>query len=186
MTNLSSPPLVEPDPAYYKSTHNKRDIPLTVVPRPGELSFSPSRELSFALHDVARLLRTYSDQRAREVHMTRAQWAVLTKLRRSEGLKQRELADILDLAPITLARLIDKLTASGLVERREDAKDRRANRLYLTPQATPALKRLDELAEAVLGKALNGLDDQAIANLRIGLERIRSNLKHELKLNCGG
>ena len=76
--------------------------------------------------------------------MTRAQWAVLSKLRRREGLKQRELADMLDLAPITLARLIDKLTASGLVERREDATDRRANRLFLTPDAAPALKRLDD------------------------------------------
>jgi len=96
---------------------------------------SPSRELAFALNDVARMLRTYSDHRAREVRMTRAQWAVLSKLRRSEGLKQRELADMLDLAPITLARQIDKLTASGLVERREDAADRRANRLFLTPAA---------------------------------------------------
>ena len=84
--------------------------------------------------------------------MTRAQWAVLSKLRRSEGLKQRELADMLDLAPISLARLIDKLTASGLVERREDANDRRANRLFLTPEAAPALKRLDDLGEAVLGQ----------------------------------
>jgi MarR family transcriptional regulator for hemolysin len=145
---------------------------------------SPSRELAFALHDVARMLRTYSDHRAREVHMTRAQWAVLSKLRRSEGLKQCELADMLDLAPITLARLIDKLTASGLVERREDAADRRANRLFLTPEAAPALKRLDVLSDDVLGRALGGLDEAAITNLRAGLERIRSNLKHEL--SCGG
>lgn len=118
--------------------------------------------------------------------MTRAQWAVLSKLRRREGLKQRELADMLDLAPISLARLIDKLTASGLVERREDAADRRANRLFLTPEAAPALKRLDVLSEDVLGRALNGLDEAAITNLRAGLEQIRSNLKHELKLSCGG
>jgi MarR family transcriptional regulator for hemolysin len=145
---------------------------------------SPSREFAFALHDVARMLRTYSDHRAREVHMTRAQWAVLSKLRRSEGLKQRELADMLDLAPITLARLIDKLTASGLVERREDPTDRRANRLYLTAEAAPALKRLDALSDDVLGRALHGLDEPAIAKLRAGLEQIRSNLKHEL--SCGG
>ena len=147
---------------------------------------SPSGELAFALHDVARMLRTYSDHRAREVHMTRAQWAVLAKLRHREGLKQRELADVLDLAPITLARLIDRLAASGMVERREDAADRRANRLYLTPEATPTLKRLDQLSEAVLARALDGLDEEAIASMRAGLERIRSNLKHELKLNCGG
>jgi MarR family transcriptional regulator for hemolysin len=116
--------------------------------------------------------------------MTRAQWAVLSKLRRREGLKQRELADMLDLAPITLARLVDKLAASGLVERREDATDRRVNRLYLTADSAPALKRLDDLGEAVVARALDGLDEAAISNLRAGLERIRSNLKHEL--SCGG
>ena len=176
MQKLQSPPLAESIPAYYKRTYNKREPKLTAA--------SPPRELAFALHDVARMLRTYSDHRAREVHMTRAQWAVLSKLRRSEGLKQCELADMLDLAPITLARLIDKLTASGLVERREDVADRRANRLFLTPEAAPALKRLDVLSEDVLGRALEGLDEMAISNLRTGLEKIRSNLKHEL--SCGG
>ena len=103
--------------------------------------------------------------------MTRAQWAVLGKLRRREGLKQRELADMLDIAPISLARLIDKLTASGLVERREDAADRRANRLFLTPEAAPTLERLDELSEEVMARALDGLDEATIPNMRAGLER---------------
>src|SRR5208282_2656389 len=95
-------------------------------------AMSPARELGFGLHDVARLLRTYSDLRARELGTTRAQWAVLSRLYRCEGVKQNELAEALDLAPITVGRLIDKLTAAGLVERRDDATDRRANRLYLT------------------------------------------------------
>ena len=77
-------------------------------------SFSPARELGFALHDVARLLRTYSDQRARELGTTRAQWAVLSRLQRCEGVKQSELAEALDLAPITIGRMIDKLTAAGV------------------------------------------------------------------------
>jgi MarR family transcriptional regulator for hemolysin len=126
------------------------------------------------------MLRTYSDQRARDVHMTRAQWAVLAKLRRAQGVKQCELADALDLAPITLARLVDKLAASGLVERRDDAADRRANRLFLTAQAAPALQRLDDLGEAIMARALVGLDEAAIAGLTAGLERIKSNLKNEL------
>ena len=126
------------------------------------------------------MLRTYSDQRAREVHMTRAQWAVLAKLRRAQGVKQCELADSLDLAPITLARLIDKLTASGLVERRDDATDRRANRLFLTEEATPTLQKLDGLGEAVMARALAGLDEAAIADLTAGLQRIKTNLKNEL------
>ncbi len=141
---------------------------------------SPAREFGFALHDAARMLRTYSDQRAREVHMTRAQWAVLAKLRRAQGVKQCELADALDLAPITLARLIDKLTASGLVERGDDAADRRANRLFLTGEAAPTLQRLDDLGEAVMARALVGLDEAAIAGLTAGLQRIKSNLKNEL------
>ena len=75
--------------------------------------FSRRREVAFALHDAARLLRTYSDHRARELNTTRAQWAVLVRLQRCEGAKQSELAEALDIAPITLARLIDKLAAAA-------------------------------------------------------------------------
>jgi len=144
------------------------------------LTFSPARELGFALNDAARLLRTYADQRAKDLNMTRAQWAVLVRLQRCEGVKQSELAEALDLAPITLARLIDKLCAGGLVERRDDDTDRRANRLYLTDKATPTLKKLGELGEGMMGKALAGLDADQIALLTTGLRRIKTNLKTEL------
>src|SRR5208282_4676258 len=133
--------------------------------------FTPARELGFALHDVARLLRTYSDQRARELGTTRAQWAVLSRLQRCEGVKQSELAEALDLAPITVARLLDKLGAAGLIERRDDAADRRAHRLYLTEKAAPKLKVLGALAEDIMGKALSGLDKESIDALRSGLTR---------------
>ena len=143
-------------------------------------TFSLEREIGFALHDVARLLRTFADQRARDLQTTRAQWAVLVRLRRCEGVKQAELAEALDLAPITLARLIDKLTASGLVERRDDATDRRANRLYLTEKAAPALKELGALAEDLMGRALAGLDERDIRAMHDGLKIIKANLKNEL------
>jgi MarR family transcriptional regulator for hemolysin len=143
---------------------------------------SPARELAFALKDVARLLRTYADQRARELGMTSAQWSVLARLQRCEGVKQNELAEALDLAPITLGRLIDKLTAAGLVERRDDAADRRANRLYLTEKAAPTLVSLGALAEDVMGRALAGLDATAIRAMQAGLTTIKANLKNELTL----
>ena len=143
--------------------------------------FSTEREIGFALHDVARMLRTLADQRARDLNTTRAQWAVLVKLQRCEGVKQSELADSLDLAPITLARLIDKLTAAGLVERRDDAHDRRANRLFLTEKAGPTLEGLGALGESVMGRALAGLEPEALATLKRELERIRHNLKSELQ-----
>ncbi|WP_158814042.1 MarR family winged helix-turn-helix transcriptional regulator [Methylocapsa sp. S129] len=148
------------------------------------MPLSPAREFGFALHDVARLLRTYADQRARELSMTRAQWAVLTRLQRSEGVNQSELAEMLDLQPITLARLVDKLCGLGLVERRDDAKDRRANRLFLTQKATPTLARLGALGEELMGRALAGLDPDAIAQMTDGMNRIKSNIKSEL--NCKG
>jgi MarR family transcriptional regulator for hemolysin len=142
--------------------------------------FTPARELGFALHDAARLLRTYSDHRARELNMTRAQWAVLARLQRCEGVKQSELAEALDLAPITLGRLVDKLTAAGLVERRDDAADRRAHRLYLTDKAAPTLQGLGVLAEDVMARALSGLDDKTVSELHEGLTAIKANLKSEL------
>jgi MarR family transcriptional regulator for hemolysin len=142
--------------------------------------YSRGREVAFALHDAARLLRTYADQRARELNTTRAQWAVLSRLQRCEGVKQSELAEALDIAPITLARLIDKLAAAGLVERRADPADRRAHRLYLTAKAAPALTALGALAEDVMGRALVGLDDATIDTLLKGLTTIKANLKSEL------
>src|SRR5271170_7265448 len=145
-----------------------------------KMTISPARELGFGLHDVARLLRTYSDQRARELGTTRAQWAVLSRLQRCEGVKQSELAEALDLAPITLGRLIDKLSGAGLVERRDDATDRRAHRLYLTEKAAPALVSLGALAEDVMGKALVGVDETTIHAMHDGLKIIKANLKNEM------
>jgi len=142
--------------------------------------FTPTRELGFALHDVARLLRTYVDQRARELNTTRAQWAVLTRLQRCEGAKQSELAEALDIAPITLGRLIDKLASAGLVERRDDPTDRRAHRLYLTEKAAPALSALGALAEDVMSRALSGLDQDSIRKMLDGLAVIKANLKNDL------
>jgi MarR family transcriptional regulator, transcriptional regulator for hemolysin len=144
------------------------------------LAFSPARELAFALHDAARLLRTYADQRARELHTTRAQWAVLVRLQRCEGAKQNELAEALDIAPITLGRLIDKLASAGLVERRDDPSDRRAHRLYLTAKAAPTLAALGVLAKDMMSRALAGVDEDSIGAMLKGLAVIKANLKNEL------
>ncbi len=113
--------------------------------------------------------------------MTRAQWAVLARLQRFEGVNQSELAEMLDLQPITLARLVDKLCGLGLVERRDDARDRRANRLYLTQKAAPTLERLGALGEDLMVRALAGLDPAAIAAMNERMAEIKANLKNELQ-----
>src|SRR3982750_155648 len=118
---------------------------------------NPRREFAFLVNDVARLLRTYADQRARRLGMTRAQWAVLARLEHAEGLKQSELAEMLDLQPITLTRLVDRLCANGMVERRPDPSDRRAKRLHLTPLARPLMDRLSQPGPDIKGPALVGL-----------------------------
>ena len=100
-------------------------------------------DLLFVLHDVARLTRTKFDQRARSWGMTRAQCIILKWLNHQPGLSQTELASLIEVEPITIARLIDRLEANGLVQRRPDPSDRRMHRLHLMPAADPILKEIE-------------------------------------------
>ncbi len=138
---------------------------------------SIEKEVAFTIHDVARLLKTYADQRARDFGMTRAQWAVLSRIESSEGLKQIELAETLDLQPITLTRLIDRLCDSGLIERRSDPDDRRAKRLYLTPAARPVLDGLTRIGQDIMTTVLAGVEPAAVEQLLAQLHTLKSNLR---------
>lgn len=100
------------------------------------------RDPVLILSDLARLARTWADNRAREYAMTRAQWMILVRLERQPGMSQSELAALIEVEPITVARLVDRLQARGMVERRPDASDRRIWRLHLTPAAQPMLKEI--------------------------------------------
>jgi MarR family transcriptional regulator, transcriptional regulator for hemolysin len=135
------------------------------------------REVAFNINDVARLLKTYADQRARDFGMTRAQWAVLARVERSQGLKQCELADTLDLQPITLTRLIDRLCDGGLIERRSDPDDRRAKRLYLRPAARPVLDGLTRLGQDIMATVLAGIEPAAVEQLHAHLLTLKTNLR---------
>jgi MarR family transcriptional regulator for hemolysin len=136
-----------------------------------------SRQLAVAMIDSARLLKTYADQQARQFGISHAQWAVLARLDRTEGLKQSELAELLDLQPISLTRLLDRLAANGLIERKPDPNDRRANRLYLTPAARPLLNRLLELGGGIMEDVLDGLDQKRAEHLLRDLEAVKTNLR---------
>src|SRR5690242_11022844 len=142
------------------------------------------REIAFTIMDVARLLKTYADQRWRQFGTSRAQWAVLVRIERSEGLKQSELAEILDLQPISLTRLLDRLSDNGLIERRPDPNDRRANRLYLTPAARPLLKQLAALGEELMETVLQNVDAPAQEHLLRDLGIMKDNLR--VAINRGG
>src|ERR1700761_7589458 len=150
------------------------------------LPHSLHREFAFSLSDVARMLRTYADHKASQFGITRAQWVVLVRLDRFEGIKQTELAEMLDLQPITLTRLLDRLCDNGLIERRADPSDRRAKRLHLTPAARPLLERLGDLGDELMGTALAGVQREAIEKMVDQLAIVKENLRQAIQQKHAG
>src|SRR6201996_801637 len=135
------------------------------------------RQLVAQLVESSRFLRNYVDHRAKSRGTTRAQWIVLFRLREQEGLSQRDLADVLELQPISLVRLLDRLVEHGLLERRNDPRDRRANRLFLTPAGRQLVDDLDSLRESI---AANVLQDVSTASIQTTLDTLRG-IKERIK-----
>ena len=117
------------------------------------------------------------DQRVREHGMTRAQWGVLARLERQEGMTQAEMAETLEVQPITLLRLVDRLCEQDLLVRRPHPRDRRANRLYLTDKGRATLARLAPLGREVTGDILASLPEKDVAELLRTLLLVRSNIR---------
>src|SRR3977135_4148910 len=135
----------------------------------------------FTLGEVQRLVRAYSNKQAARYGITRAQWAVLAKVERTEGLKQSELAEQMEMQPITLTRLIDRLCDSGWIERRSDETDRRVNRLYLRKAAHPLLAKLGELRSELTATALEGINPADAHRLLAQLEAIKENVRNAIQ-----
>jgi DNA-binding MarR family transcriptional regulator len=142
------------------------------------MSLDLKRQLVAQLVESSRLLRNYIDHRAKERGTTRAQWIVLFRLRQNEGLSQVDLADVLELQPISLVRLLDRLVQHGLLERRHDPKDRRANRLFLTAKGRRLVDELDSLRDAIATDVFHDLSDDTLQTsldtLRKAKERIKA------------
>lgn len=147
------------------------------------MSDHPDNDFLFSLFELQRLVRHYADREAARHGTTRAQWAVLAKLARSEGLKQAELADLMDIHPMSLTRLVDRLCRSGLIERRADPGDRRANRLYLLPAAQPLMRDLAERRSEILRGMMNGLSATETKQLMTSLDTIRDNVRTAIQTN---
>lgn len=125
---------------------------------------------------VSRLLRRSFDERARSMGVTRPQWQVLSLLARHEGINQGGLAELLEVEPITLGRMIDRLQEAQLVERRNDPSDRRAWRLHLKPRGEDLIERMKPLARETLAIAVDGLGEAEQRALLESLDRMRANL----------
>jgi MarR family transcriptional regulator, transcriptional regulator for hemolysin len=135
----------------------------------------------FTLGEVQRLMRAYADKEAARYGITRAQWAVLAKVERYEGMKQTELAEQLEMQPITLTRLIDKLCENGWIERRGDESDRRVNRLYLKKAARPLLGKLAGLRSEITATALEGIQPADAHRMLAQLESVRENVRNAIQ-----
>ena len=131
--------------------------------------------LPFEIGETAHSLRKAFDRLAVGLGVTRAQWKVLFKLTRTPGLRQVELADMLDLEPITLCRIVDRLEEAGLVERTRDPGDRRAWRLHVTAKAQPLIEKLQAVGAELVEQAFAGIDAEDIDLTRGVLARIREN-----------
>ena len=141
------------------------------------MSTDLKKQLITQLVESSRLLRNYIDHRAKGRGTTRAQWIVLFRLREQEGLSQVDLADVLELQPISLVRLLDRLVEHGLVERQHDPRDRRANRLFLTASGRQLADDLDSLRESI---ATDVLQDISVAAIETSLETLRD-IKDRIK-----
>lgn len=137
------------------------------------------RSITFVLHETARLLAKRFDQRARALGLTRAQCQVLIYLVSHEGINQSGLADLLEIEPISLARLVDRMEQAGWVERRPDPSDRRARLLYMTDKAKPVFNKMLAVGQETRAEALAGFspgDRETLLNL---LQQIRHNLSEK-------
>ena len=106
--------------------------------------------------------------------MTRAQWIVLVRLDQQPGLSQNELAAIVEVEPITIARLVDRLEKRGLVERRPDAKDRRVWRLHLRPAAQPLVEEIHAYRTELNAFITQGMQPEVIDTIVNGLLRMKT------------
>jgi MarR family transcriptional regulator, transcriptional regulator for hemolysin len=137
---------------------------------------TPDSSFAYDLHDVTCLFRKHFDRRAIRLGLTRAQWRALKAIRRREGLSQSELAEFLEMEPIAVGRVIDRLAAAGFVERRADPTDRRRWRLYLTVKAHGVTDDMEVIAAELRQQALAGIDDGDFDVFQRVLAQLRANL----------
>jgi DNA-binding MarR family transcriptional regulator len=135
-----------------------------------------SDDIGFLIGDASRLLRRAFDERARLLNVTRSQWRVLGLLRRYGGSTQVQLAEMLEVEQITVGRMIDRLQAADMVERRADPADRRAWRIHLTQKGEVTIEQMIPLAKDLFHTAMQGLSEKQKQELEESLNVIRENL----------
>lgn len=132
--------------------------------------------VGYLIADLSRLFGRVFDRRAAHLDLTRVQWRALKRIHNNEGLTQAALADVLDMEPIAVGRVIDRLHKAGFVERRADPKDRRCWRLFLSPQSTQVMDAIESVATSVREDCVAGVDPQELETTLKVLAQIRETL----------
>lgn len=143
--------------------------------------FIPRQSIGFIINDVARLIRRNFNRRVQHLGLTQAQWQVLAHLSRNEGMRQIQLADALEMQPISVARIIDRMESSGWVARKPDPADRRAFNLFVTSKATPILEQMRELGAETRSQALAGIPEPLQEQILQALLQMRENLANDVE-----
>ena len=136
----------------------------------------PRESLAYQVVDIGRLFGRVFDRRVAHLDLTRAQWRTLKRLGHAEGVTQVELADQLDMGPIAVGRVIDRLQKAGFIERRADPADRRVWRLYLRPQSGQVTGEVEEVAQALRNEVMAGISAADLATTLSVLDRVRERL----------
>ena len=137
--------------------------------------FNPDKSVGFLLYEVSRLMRRDFDARVKSLGLTQVQWRAIVHIARLEGCNQAVLADLLEVRPITLTRLVDRLAEIGWVERRPNYRDRRAVELHLTEKARPLLQTMREEFKLTRAKALQGINEDQVGILLDTLIKMKAN-----------
>lgn len=132
--------------------------------------------VGYLIADLSRLFGRVFDRRAAHLDLTRVQWRALKRIHNAEGLTQAALADVLDMEPIAVGRVIDRLQKAGFVERRADPQDRRCWRLFLSPQSTQVMDAIESVATSVREDCVAGVDPQELETTLKVLAQIRETL----------
>lgn len=134
------------------------------------------RNFGFILKNIERLYTKRFETLAQELSLTLPQCKALFLLARNEGTSQKRLAEISEIEPMTLVRILDRMESDGWVERRPDPNDRRARTLYITAGAKPILDQIDKLSVQMRAEALAGLSAEQRNQLMSLLEHVYQNL----------
>ena len=139
----------------------------------------PQQSIGFLIWDVSRLVRTQFHNDERMSSMTLARAKALMRIALSEGIRQVELAEQLEIKPMSLVRVVDALVEEELIERRPDPKDRRAYQLHLLPKAEPEIEKIKIVGTEIWDAALQNIPKEDVEQMIKTLGAIHTNLMNK-------